>query len=148
MKKTALLVVAALLLLAAGCSVAVVSLEPSPYGSEQKSDDIEMTVNEQTVSTDVDTLTLTIRNQSDTEYTYGVMSQIETEIDGVWYVVPPKEEIMWIAIACILEPGGTNEESVTIKDFYGNLEKGHYRVVKTFSSESGSLDAFATFSVE
>lgn len=148
MKKTALLLLTIwLILAAAACSVP--ALEPSPYGAEQKNTDIQMTVDEQAVAGDAESVTLTITNTSDKEYTYGAASAIEAEQDGEWYVVEPKEELFWIAIAYIIAPGETNEEGVTLNEFYGPLEPGNYRIVKTFTDPDGSsLTAFGTFSVE
>jgi hypothetical protein len=71
------------------------------------------------------------------------------EKDGKWYVVEPKEDIFWIEIAYIIAPGETNEESVTLNEYYGTLEPGNYRIVKTFTDPNGnSLTAFGTFAVE
>lgn len=148
MKKTMLfLLTAVLMLMAAACSTP--SLEKSPYEAEQKSTDIQMTADEQTVAGDAESINLTVTNASDKEYTYGAASTIEMEKDGAWYVLEPKEELMWIEIAYIIAPGETNEESVTLNEFYGTLKAGNYRVVKTFTDTDGNgLTAFGPFTVE
>jgi hypothetical protein len=148
MKKTVLLLLTlCLMLTAAACSTP--TLEKSPYEAEQKSTDIEMTVNEQTVAGNAESVSLTIKNASDKEYTYGAASTLEVEKDGTWYVVEPKEDIFWIEIAYIIAPGETNEESVTLNEYYGTLESGSYRIVKTFTDPDGnSLTAFGLFAVE
>ncbi len=147
MKKTVLFLFAAVLMLTAACSTP--SMEKLPYEAEQKSTDIQMTVDEQTVAGDAESVSLSIKNASDKEYTYGAASTIEMEKDGKWYVVEPKEELAWIEIAYIIAPGETNEESVTLNEYYGTLKAGNYRIVKTFTDADGNgLTAFGSFTVK
>ncbi len=147
-KKTILLLLAAVVMLtAAGCNTP--SMEKSPYEAEQQIADIQMTADEQTLAGDAESINLTIKNASDKEYTYGAASAIEMEKDGAWYVVEPKEDLMWIEIAYIIAPGETNEESVTLNEYYGTLKAGNYRIVKTFTDTDGNgFTAFGPFTVK
>ncbi len=155
MKKVIFMLLALTLMLAAAACQPP-NLADAPSGNteplvkpSQSSGDIQMTVKEQTVSGDVESVTLTITNASDKEYTYGARSAIEAEKDGAWVELKPISNLMWIEIAYMISSGQSNEEAVTIKANYGTLASGHYRVVKTFTSEDGSnLTAYGAFAVK
>ncbi len=115
----------------------------------QSSEDIQMSVKEQNVAGDVESVSLTIKNASELEYSYGAMLTIEAEKNGTWEEVKPVADLMWIEIAYIIKPGETNENSVTIKEHYGTLASGNYRIVKSFTSmEGNNLTAYGTFTVK
>lgn len=115
----------------------------------QVSGDIQMTVKEQNVAGDVESVSLNIKNASDKEYSYGAMFTIEAEKNGGWEEVDPIADLMWIEIAYIIKPGETNENTITIKEHYGTLASGNYRIVKAFTSTDGNnLTAYGTFTVK
>lgn len=105
---------------------------------EGENTNIQMAVKEKSVAGDAETVTVTITNASDKEYTYGAATTIETQQDGAWNVVKPIGDLMWIEIAYIIAPGESNEQSITISGNYGTLEPGNYRAVKTFTDPEGS----------
>ncbi len=155
MKKALFLLLAlALMLMVAACQPP--HLVDSPSADTKPSEkpapgsgDIQLTVEEQTVSGDAESVTLTVTNASDKEYTYGAMASIEAEKDGTWEEVKPVSDLMWIAIAYVISPGQSNEETVTLKGNYGTLAPGNYRIVKEFTDpQGGSLTAYAAFTVE
>ena len=146
MKKILILTIAALILMPASACGAYV-FEESPYGAQ--SADVVITINPHTVDADIITLSLVIENLSDSEYVTGVDYQIETYRDDAWYTYPPKEDIAWNDIGCIIEAGGVFEDEITINEYYGKLKPGTYRAVKTFyqvGKDSGV--AFGQFEVE
>lgn len=148
MKKLSLIIYIALLIVVAACSPAR-ELEPSPYGEDDQMADISITMAQSVIDKNAESATLIITNRSEDEYIFGVPYGLETERDGAWFTYQPKEEQAWIDIAYILEPGGSNEETISINSLYGTLERGRYRVVKTFM-QLGAPEgvAFAMFTVE
>lgn len=155
MKKALFMLLALVLMLAAAACqpphlVDAPSADTEPLVKPvQSSGDIQMAVKEQAVKGDVASVTLTITNASDKEYTYGAMSAIETQKDGAWEEVKPVADLMWIEIAYVIAPDESNEEKVTIKANYGTLEPGNYRIVKTFTSQDGSnVTAYGEFAVK
>lgn len=148
MRKVVFLLLVASLVLVAACGMSP-QLDPSSYGAEQENMDIQMSVVENSVVSDAESVSLAISNESDKEYTYSAASTLEVKQDGAWYVVEPKETIMWIEIAFVIQPGEIKEENVTLNEFYGTLEPGSYRIVKSFNDSDGqSLVAFSAFTVE
>lgn len=148
MKKLRLIIYIAMLIVVAACTQAV-ELEPSPYGAENETADISVVMTPSEIDKNAESATLVITNLSDNEYIFGAPYALETQRDGAWFVYPPKEELAWIDIAYILEPGGSNEETISINSLYGTLESGTYRVVKTFM-QLGEPEqvAFAKFTVK
>ena len=150
MKKFALVLCAALLIIAAIWSTAQTkSLERSPYGAERELSEISMTVREGTVGPQAETVTLVIKNLSGKRFDYGAPYEIEKLKGGVWYSYPPEEDMAFIMILYMIEPNGTVEEAISLYSFYGALEPGTYRVVKSFNAEDGTQGvAFAVFAIK
>ena len=154
MKKALYLLLALVLMLAAAACEAPKPLV-SPSGETEQpeqppvSEDIQMSVKEQTVAGDAESITLTITNASDKDYTYGAMWTLEAEKNGVWEEVKPLDTMMWIEIAYVISPGQTNEDELTLKDDYGTLKSGNYRIVKTFTDPDGNgSTAYGAFTVK
>ncbi len=122
-------------------------LEPSPYNAGDFSGGVTMSASDSTFSPDTEMVGLRIINTTDKEFYFGADYTLETQIDGEWYVVPPKEEMSFIMIAYILEPKGTAEAEAALRGPYGKLSDGQYRVVKGFSSDEGSTAAAALFEI-
>lgn len=161
MKKAIFLLLALVLMLAAAAcqpphldnSPSVDAVQPSdkkqPLPDEQNGTDIQMSVKEQIVAGDAESVTLTVANVSDKDYTYGAMWALQTEKNGNWQDVKPIEDMMWIEIAYVISPGQTNEDELKINDYYGTLAPGNYRIVKTFTDTEGNgLTAYAPFTIK
>ncbi len=74
-------------------------------------------------------VTVLIDNQSGYEMEYGESFSLETEQDGEWYVLPPQGTLEFDDMAYIL-PDMTQAEETCDLTAYGDLEAGHYRIVK------------------
>ena len=151
MKKTVLLIFALCILLGSltACSPVKRNLERSPYSNEQELGEISMIVRDESVRPQTEVITLVIQNLSGKTFEYGAPYVIEKQVDGLWYSYPPEEDIGFIMILYILEPNTTAEETIILYSFYGRLEPGKYRVVKSFSAEDGTEGvAFAEFAVK
>lgn len=151
MKKTVLLIFALCIMLGslAACSPVKQNLERSPNSDKRELGEISMIVRDETVGPQAETVTLVIQNLSGNTFEYGAPYEIEKQIDGVWYSYPPEEDIGFIMILYMLEPNTTAEETIILYSFYGRLEPGKYRVVKSFSAEDGTEGvAFAAFAVK
>ncbi|MCD7945805.1 MAG: hypothetical protein LUF81_04280 [Clostridiales bacterium] len=74
-------------------------------------------------------VTVLIDNQSGYEMEYGEYFSLEMEQDGEWYVLPPQGTLEFNSIAYILQDMEQAEETCDLTA-YGDLEAGHYRIVK------------------
>lgn len=101
---------------------------------------VTMVINEDTVS--ANSLSVTFRNESGRECTYGEFYALEQQIDGQWYEVPVKieENYAFNDIGYRVAPGESRDWNVQWKWVYGTLTKGHYRIVKDILDFRGSGD--------
>lgn len=140
----------ALLLAACGSTkgIDVSGLVKSEYNTADQSRDVVMTLEETSVTPDTETLNLHLSNSSGNEYTFGMEPRLEVESAGDWYVVNPVVDAYWIEIAYVLEADGVSDMEFPLKDYYGNLSEGHYRIVKLLFSEAGNTFVIAEFTIE
>ena len=79
-------------------------------------------------SVEGDEITVTFRNDSGAEWSYGVYYHLEALLDGAWYAVPAESGLGFIDIAMILPDGKSQQERYSI-GLYGHLPAGTYRFV-------------------
>ncbi len=135
------------LLTACGISLNKGDLELTPYEVADFGGEVLMTVSEAAVTPKTSSMTLNIVNAADMDCTFGMEYALEVYLDDAWYKVPPKEEMFFIMIAQILEPGGMAQLEASLADAYGVLPEGQYRYVKSFSFEGGGTSAAAEFKI-
>ncbi len=151
MKRVSIVVLLILMLIMTSCSgyrsLNARKLEKSEYDTTMLSRDINVTVKEETVTTKTESITLMYVNTSDTEYLFGEKPHLEVELDGTWYVVPVLKGTVWIAIGYILPAKGSHEHSFSIRNYYGMLKPGKYRVIKEMYSGEESVFTSAQFEI-
>lgn len=123
------------------------NLSLSEFG-ELKDAGIVMHITDKRVTTETDSVMIEYINNKDTEVMFGEEPHLEIMRKGKWYVVPAKEDAAWIEIAYILPPNGSDKREFPLKFYYGNLNSGHYRIVKTFFTDSGNVAAAAEFDIQ
>ncbi len=140
--------VAALLITLAACApkIRVDSLEETEYTNLEDTG-IVMSVADESVTTDTPSLTIEYTNQTDVEYVYGLEPHLEIQKEGIWYVIPLREDAAWNDIGLILPPDGTSEEDFSLEYFYEGLIPGHYRVIKTLYADGNGVTAAAEFDI-
>jgi len=93
-------------------------------------------------------VTLILKNDSKTNYSYEEPYYIEQEIDGKWSKVKTVHEMGFNQPAWGLESGKSVEISINWLYGYGQLEGGKYRIVKEiFKSSSSNIDNSVKFNV-
>lgn len=75
-----------------------------------------------------DGITVTLRNDSGAEWSYGTYYHLEVLLDGAWYAVPPESELFFTDIAMLLPAGESRQERYWTGP-YGELPAGSYRFV-------------------
>lgn len=110
--------------------------EPSPYEEAELNalPGVAMVTKEESYPVRPEGVEVIITNNSDQEYFYGVQFSVERLEGEEWFVVPFEDEVAWIEIALILEPGGRNEETLSFELLQQPLEEGTYRIVKTIEN--------------
>lgn len=135
----------------AGCrsskEIDVSSLKKSTYDSSQQSKDVTLAVKEKNITPEVEVITLVFNNLSSKEYIYGEEPHLEMNAGGVWYVVPTLDNIGWNDIGYILSPNKAREAALSIKNNYGKLNSGSYRLIKKLFSNGKEIFSIAEFEI-
>lgn len=116
-----------------GCSrktLDVSSLQPSDIVID--CDNINVTVQEETIKSSKENITLILENKTEYEYFYGVDFELEVELDNQWYKIPFDKNHEFIEIGLILKGNGKSNEEIELSKYFSDLPEGKYRVVKTF----------------
>lgn len=108
--------------------------EKTPYEDVNTLDGVDLELDKDVYGAEGDRFTLTVKNDSDQEISYGVSFTIEKQVDDEWYTVEPEEEMMFIMIAHVLEPDREQEEEINMA-YYEPLSEGRYRVVRQIEGE-------------
>lgn len=108
--------------------------EPTPYEEVNTLRGVRLSLDKEIYESEDDRFLLTVHNNSQNEVTYGVAFTVEKLRNGEWYVIEPEEEIAFIMIAHILDPGEAAEEEISL-DYYEPLEPGHYRIVREIEGD-------------
>ncbi|AZP04349.1 immunoglobulin-like domain-containing protein [Jeotgalibaca ciconiae] len=122
------------------------SMEKSPYseGDLNQLDRVSMSTTESVYPVGTSEIKVTISNETEEEYAYGVEFTVEKQEEEEWFVVPFEDGVAWIAIAHILAPNSENTETLSFDLLEKELEEGSYRVIKTIAGEP----VLAMFTIE
>ena len=78
---------------------------------------------------DIDTVKVSIKNDSSTDWMYGELYSLHVSLNSVWYDIPPTPG-GWAFISIGLTIGGGQTQNKTYHlDMYGELPAGTYRLV-------------------
>ena len=127
----------------------VVSTEPND-NSGIKASDIEYNRSPENVTIKVipdtacDTsVQILITDNNEDKYGWGEPFSIQENVNGEWkdldYI---SDKVGWIAIAYTLNENNQRIQKVDIEEYYGKLDKGIYRVVKTIY-DNGNIDLYS-----
>ena len=96
------------------------------------SDHINATVEEGTIKSSKETITLVLENKTEYQYFYGVDFNLEVQIDNNWYKVPFDKNPEFIEIGLLLMGDSESQEKIELSKYFSDLPDGKYRIVKTF----------------
>lgn len=126
-------------LLFSGCSNKTLdapNLKPSNITLEEmKQGNISVELEKEIYSQN-ETISFTLKNNTDQEYYYGVDFTLEVQLDNnCWYEVPFDNQIAFIEIAKILSSNSTSIENIDLSLGFSSLDNGNYRIVKRLHSD-------------
>lgn len=109
------------------------------YNRDPKNVTIE--VIEETISNTYVEILITDNNED--KYGWGVDFRVQEKVDGKWrdleYI---SDDVSWIAIAYFISEGNQMTLEVDIEEYYGELDKGIYRIVKSVYDD-GDVDIYS-----
>lgn len=133
MKKVYIFSIVIMMFIFYGCSsktLNVSNLEPSDIVID--CDNINVVVQEETIKSSKESITLVLENKTEYEYFYGVDFELEVELDNRWYKIPFDKNPEFIEVGLILKGNGESNEKIELSKYFSDLPEGKYRVVKTF----------------
>lgn len=104
---------------------------------------IVLSVAEKAITQDAGKLSVYVINHSGEDQTHGRIFYLEREENSQWLPVSPLPGTAFEKATVFLPPNTANEETLDIGTYYGRLQPGSYRVIKTF----GDAYASGTFYV-
>ncbi|MCD8314981.1 MAG: hypothetical protein LUD44_05060 [Firmicutes bacterium] len=133
---------ALVIILAVLCALAVLF----SCGESEDGEKITMTVTTENITAATESLEISIKNNTVTEYGYGPALSLY-RLDGEeWTAVGAISG--WSEVAYGLKSKSTNTQTVSVTNKYGSLETGEYKIVKSFSDgDGGTVEAEAFFTV-
>ena len=75
-------------------------------------------------------LTLVMENKTGERFNYGAEYHLEKKYNKKWYIIEPKNKIVFTSMAYEVEAEQTKEIKFDWEYGYGELPKGKYRIVK------------------
>jgi hypothetical protein len=75
-------------------------------------------------------LTVVLKNHLDKEVIYGDSYRVEKQENGTWVKLDVTDSMGFNAIGYALPAGDTKEQPIDWGQYYGKLERGHYRLIK------------------
>ncbi len=133
MKKHIALFFAVLMLASIVCACAAKA--PAPAEGEKPA--IELFIKQKTVTTETGAVVVYITNNTDKHYSYDYTQQLEKKDGESYESVPLANEAVALALLHI-SGGETQQLDFDFANHYAPLEKGSYRIVKTFTDDEGN----------
>ncbi|WP_404407996.1 immunoglobulin-like domain-containing protein [Jeotgalibacillus malaysiensis] len=119
-------------------------LKPTSYKNLNTLDGVFMSKKAGTLSPSG--MTVLFENQSKKDIVYGADYLLKEKIDGQWYELPViiEGDYGFTSIGYELPPSSTQEWEVDWTGFYGELEKGEYRLIKSILDfrKAGDYDKY------
>ena len=113
------------------------NMQLSEYDGFAVNELVQMFIKQKTVTDTTEQVTLFIENLSDKDFSFDAASRLEVNIDGSWYLIPPKSDAMTMQLYH-LPAGGSEEAEFIFAGNYDKLPEGSYRIVKLFVDTDGN----------
>lgn len=114
------------------------SAAPEAAAQSGEENTLRLFIKQKTVTIETDAVALVIINGTDHTYTYDYVQRLERKgDDGSWQPVELTNEAVSLALLTI-QAGETQEQTFDFAEHYEKLTHGAYRIVKTFTDETGN----------
>lgn len=98
-------------------------------------------------SDSVDKLSVEITNLSDSDIFYDEVNQLEIKYDEDWYIIPNKLSAIQ-EVSYGISPGQSVHYDISLKEYFGVLDVGEYRIIKPIYGFDTKEYVIAEFLVE
>lgn len=149
MKKIYIFSIVIMLFILYSCSsktLDVSNLEPSNIIVD--CDNINVTVQEDTIKSSKENITLVLENTTEHEYFYGAYFELEVELDNQWYKVPLSKNAEFNEIGLLLKGNGESNEEIELSKYFSDLPDGKYRILKDFYLDGAKTVIVGLFNIK
>lgn len=135
-----------------------------PYREDINTSFVNSTISERINSIDTDKVTINvdkntitpksisiiITNNNENELSFSEEFKIQNKVNEEWKDLEYRPNVVWNAIAYIIKGNSQITKKLDIEFYYGELDSGIYRVVKSFSDgNSSNMDIYSNkFSIK
>lgn len=148
MKKIYIFIIVIILLLLYSCSnktLDVSDLEKSNIAVD--CDNINVTVQENTIKSSKENITLLLKNKTEYEYFYDLYFELEVELDNQWCKVPFNKNHEFNDIGLLLKGNGVSNEEIELSKYFSDLPDGKYRIAKNFYLDGAKTIVVGLFNI-
>ena len=110
-------------------------------------DNINVTVQEDTIKSSKENITLVLKNKTEYEYFYGVDFELEVELDNQWYKVPFDKNPEFTDLGLLLKGNSESNEKIELYKYFSDLTDGKYRIVKKFYLDGAKTVVVGLFNI-
>ena len=110
-------------------------------------DNINVTVQEDTIKSSKENITLVLKNKTEYEYFYGVDFELEVELDNQWYKVPFDKNPEFTDLGLLLKGNSESNEKIELYKYFSDLTDGKYRIVKNFYLDGSKTVVVGLFNI-
>ena len=110
-------------------------------------DNINVTVQEDTIKSSKENITLVLKNKTEYEYFYGVDFELEVELDNQWYKVPFDKNPEFTDLGLLLKGNSESNEKIELYKYFSDLTDGKYRIVKNFYLDGAKTVVVGLFNI-
>lgn len=115
--------------------------------SQQEDEKIKMSIMPQEYNVAPEKLSLTITNNATESIQFGADYEIDKWVNGKWVKLNYTDDMMFIAIMHMLEPGKSENYEIHLNPGKNKYEKGKYRIRKNILTGEQSIPFYADFSI-
>lgn len=150
MKRGLVLTFLLLILLSVSCvqEIEYGKLPKSNYEDIIENKDVSVRVKETELTNDTEKIALAYTNNSNVEYLYDKEPHLEINHNDVWYVLSVNHKVGWNDMGQLVSRKDTVDYTLSLKDYYGELENGSYRFIKGFYANETEVLTEVKFKVE
>lgn len=116
-----------------GCRHLVMNPSPFLKGKLNSDKHIHFRTVKKSLSSDEREIEVETSNHTNRSLAYGITFTLEKDHESQWMEVDPDDELAFIAIAQVIQPGETGRDTIHL-DSYPVLPKGKYRIVRQIES--------------
>lgn len=109
---------------------------------------INVTVQENTIKSSKENITLVLENKTEYEYFYEAYFELEVKLDNQWYKVPLSKNAEFNEIGLLLKGNSESNEEIQLSKYFSDLPDGNYRILKDFYFDGAKTVVVGLFNIK